>query len=124
VHFYRQNRYFANSPELKAEEGRLQRQVSLRQQLYVSLAQSLEGAKIEEVRNTPVFTLLDRPQGSVEPTDRNLPAKVFVGALTGTLLGLTLVLAIDGVSRARLQSPRQYQDLVSAWQRRFGARRP
>ncbi len=122
VRFYRQNRYFANSPELKAEEGRLQRAVSLRQQLYVSLTQSYEAAKIEEVRNTPVFTVLDRPQGSVEPTDRNIAGKLFVGAFTGALIGLAVALAIDYAKRARLERPEQYEELVRAFRQGFTVR--
>ena len=43
--FFRHNRRFQDSPGLVAEEARLQRQVSLRQQLYVALTAQGRGRK-------------------------------------------------------------------------------
>lgn len=60
--FLRMNKIYASDPGLALEAARLQRQVDLRQSLFVSLSQSLEDAKMEEVRNTPVITILDEPE--------------------------------------------------------------
>src|SRR5690606_31231281 len=50
--FMEQNRRFDEAPQLRLEAARLQRRVDLRQQVYASLAQAYEQARIEEVRNT------------------------------------------------------------------------
>ena len=59
--FLIENRVFSNSPALQFEHDRLQRAVTMRQELVTSLAQAYERARIEEVRNTPVITLIDPP---------------------------------------------------------------
>jgi uncharacterized protein involved in exopolysaccharide biosynthesis len=86
--FERRNRRYQDSPELVAAVQRLTRRVSLWQTLYVSLAQSYESARIEEVRNTPVITVIEHPSGFVEPRARHTVLKVFLGGLTGLVLSV------------------------------------
>jgi uncharacterized protein involved in exopolysaccharide biosynthesis len=52
-----------NSPELAFEHDRLQRQVMMRQEVYTSLLRSQEQARIDAVRDTPLFTVIDHPAG-------------------------------------------------------------
>ena len=85
--FLAQNRRYQNSPELANEADRLRRRVSFRQQVYASLAESREKARLDEVRNTPVFTVLDRPEGS---------AREMGGVLTALVMGLLLGLVLAG----------------------------
>jgi tyrosine-protein kinase Etk/Wzc len=49
------------SPHLVLTRGRLQHEVVLRQQLVTSLAEAFERARIDEVRNLPLITIIDRP---------------------------------------------------------------
>ncbi len=65
--FYNRNRRMEDSPALLAEVARLQRRVEVNQQVYLTLSQSYEQARIEEVRNTPLITVIDGPEGSAEP---------------------------------------------------------
>src|SRR5690349_5015922 len=51
--FLRTNMQLGGSPELTIQRDRLQRNVSLRQQVFTSLTQSYEEARIREVRDTP-----------------------------------------------------------------------
>ena len=60
--FFERNRSYTADPKLALEAARLQRQVDLRQAVYTTLTQSLEQARIDEVRNTPVITVIDRPE--------------------------------------------------------------
>jgi uncharacterized protein involved in exopolysaccharide biosynthesis len=60
--FLEQNRQYESSPRLTFEAARLQRRIDLRQQVYTTLAQSFEQASIEEVRDTPVITVLEPPE--------------------------------------------------------------
>jgi len=56
-----QNRVIANSPELVLQRDRLQREVQLRLQVFTSLLMNREEAKIREVRDTAVITVLEAP---------------------------------------------------------------
>ena len=71
-HFLQRNREYRNAPELNFQQERLQRQVQLQQQLYTTLSQSFEQAKIEEVRDTPVITVVEPPEAPVRPDPRGL----------------------------------------------------
>jgi uncharacterized protein involved in exopolysaccharide biosynthesis len=101
--FLSRNRSFARSSEAAFEEDRLRADMQLRQQLYSSLALALEQAKIEEVRDTPVITLVEAPTVPLEPDRRWLLARTvlaFSGAMIlsiATLIGQSL---LRGASRS------------------------
>lgn len=59
--FLESNRTFRSSPELTVSYDRLSRNVSFQQQVYTTLAQAYEQARIEEVRDTPSITIVERP---------------------------------------------------------------
>jgi uncharacterized protein involved in exopolysaccharide biosynthesis len=58
--FLEQNRVLG-SPGLTYKRERLQREITIRQQIFLSLLQSVSEARIREVRDTPVITLLESP---------------------------------------------------------------
>lgn len=57
--FHERNRAWQESPELSAEEGRLHMQVNILQEVYLTLRRDYEQARIEEVNDTPVITVVD-----------------------------------------------------------------
>ncbi len=59
--FYDRNRQLQSSPKLRFEEQQLTRQVTVQQELYLTLRREYETARIEEVNNTPVLTIIDHP---------------------------------------------------------------
>ena len=59
--FEQRNRTFAQSPDLNLQHQRLERRVNLLQDVYLTLARNLEQARIEEVKATPVLTVVDPP---------------------------------------------------------------
>jgi uncharacterized protein involved in exopolysaccharide biosynthesis len=83
--FYERNRQWQTSPQLRYEEQQLNRQVAVQQDLYLTLRREYEMARIEEVNNTPVLTIIDRP---AVPGRRTRPQR------TITVLLVTLVVAI------------------------------
>lgn len=108
--FLQGNRRYEDSPQLVVQYGRLQRQVDLRQQVANTLAQAFEQSRIEEVRNTPVITVVERPEGAARPA-RTLRRAALLGGLVGGLLTLAGVLGfeflrtqgvIDGLARGEL----------------------
>jgi uncharacterized protein involved in exopolysaccharide biosynthesis len=76
------------TPLLKLERDRLERAVTLRQQVYTSLAQMYEQARIDAVRNTPVVTIVDPPSIPLRPDSRLLVVKVLIGLMLGASAGV------------------------------------
>ena len=83
--FYERNRQLQTSPQLRFEEQRLTRQVTVQQDLYLNLRREYETARIEEVNNTPVLTIIDQP---AIPGRRSRPQRAI------TVLLVTLVVGI------------------------------
>jgi uncharacterized protein involved in exopolysaccharide biosynthesis len=90
--FLQRNRDYRNSPELTFQKDRLDREVTLQQQLFTTLAQSYEQAKIEEVRDTPVLTVVESPEAPVRPDPRGLLRNGVLSLLLGTVLGICLAI--------------------------------
>jgi uncharacterized protein involved in exopolysaccharide biosynthesis len=91
--FLQQNRDIRNSPNLTFQGDRLQREVTMQQQVFTTLAQAYEQAKIEEVRDTPVITVVERPEVPVRPDRRGLIGKGMLALLLGLVLGAGLAFA-------------------------------
>ncbi|HKC46008.1 MAG TPA: GNVR domain-containing protein [Gemmatimonadales bacterium] len=94
--FYQRNR-ITSSPELQMEESRLKRSVDMAQQIYVQLRMQAEQAGLQEVRNTPVVSVIDPP---TLPVRRSWPNRR-LGVVLGLAVGFTLSLA-----RLLLTTPR------------------
>jgi uncharacterized protein involved in exopolysaccharide biosynthesis len=86
--FLVRNRNYDNSPELKFQFERLSREVSGRQQLYITLAQSYEKARIDEIRDTPLLTVIEPPNLPTGPKPRWTVLKTLVGAIVGMLIAI------------------------------------
>lgn len=96
--FLEQNRTYQNSPRLAFEVARLQRRVDLRQQVYTTLAQSYEQARIEEVRNTPIITIIQRPELYTRRS-RSQFKMGLLAAFVGAVMSLSLVLFLEFVGQ-------------------------
>ena len=116
--FLEGNRYYQNAPQLVLQANRLQREVDLRQELYTSLAQALEQARIEEVRYTPVVTVVDDPEGSTSAVTQPL---LLIG-LAALFLGAILALAFAGVREYLVYERTQQPQKFAEFQRLTAAR--
>jgi uncharacterized protein involved in exopolysaccharide biosynthesis len=99
--FHTANVRFENSPQLMLQEARLQRLVQTRQEVYVSLTQAYEQARIDEVRNTPVITILDKPEGSARRTSSTPAQSAITGVFWGMLLAMALAATREYVAQQR-----------------------
>ncbi len=88
--FDRNNRV-TQSAELQTRRARLQRDVALLSQVYTGLVQSLEQAKLEEVRDTPSFLVIEPPSEPVLPNARRTLFKGILGLALGVLLAFGVV---------------------------------
>ena len=117
--FLQRNREFAKSPQLVFDQDRLQRAVSLQQQVVMGLAQQYEDARIREVRDTPVITLIERPILPALPAPRRRVSTLLLGTGFAFGLGTMLALAIEGWRRQRANEPdeQSYLTLADEWRR-------
>ncbi len=113
--FLQRNRDYQNSPELLFQSERLQREVEFRQQLYTVLAESYERAKIDEVRDTPVITVVERPELPARPDRRGLLKWGLVALILGLVLGSILALIREALARTRSDEPAEYAELAELW---------
>jgi uncharacterized protein involved in exopolysaccharide biosynthesis len=68
------------------------------QQIYSTIAQRYELANIEAVRNTPVVTVLDAPEGLVEAMPRHTIAIVMAAFFVGLMIATIVVLRVERLS--------------------------
>jgi uncharacterized protein involved in exopolysaccharide biosynthesis len=113
--FLNANRQYQSSANLVYEHDRLERDVSIKQQLYSSLAGAYEDARINEVRDTPVISVLERPNVPLFPDPRGLAEKVVVGLIAGGMIGFLLALLREMFSRGRESGQEDYRDLRQVW---------
>lgn len=108
--FFSQNRRYAESPQLRFEAARLERKIGFYQQVYSALATSYESARIEEVRNTPVITIVDGPEASVRSGGRGLILRGVLGAVLGLSLTFGYVFTVEGLERQRRRNPEEFEE--------------
>lgn len=113
--FLQQNRDYRNSPLLEFTQQRLQQQVALQRALYSTLQQALEQARIEEVRDTPVISVVEPPAPPALPDSRALVVKAILALLIGAAFGLLLALGGELLRGPDGQVPDEVSDLRAAW---------
>ncbi|MFP4449019.1 MAG: GNVR domain-containing protein [Bacteroidota bacterium] len=89
--FKESNREISHSPRLQMELSRLERNVNLKQEVFISLEQEREMTEVELVKETPVINVLDE---AVKPEKRAKPKRkliVVVGAFAGLFLSILIV---------------------------------
>jgi uncharacterized protein involved in exopolysaccharide biosynthesis len=109
--FLEQNREYQSSPQLRFEAGRLERRVQLRQQVYLSLAQAFEQARIDEVRDTPVITVIERPEFSVRRARSRL-VDALVWAVLALAVAIVVALGRDYIWRERAAGVSDYREFL------------
>jgi uncharacterized protein involved in exopolysaccharide biosynthesis len=116
-HFLQTNR-MTESPELTFQRDRLQREVTLRQQLVTGLAQRYEENRIQEVRDTPVITIIESPVLAARPDPRLRLLIVLLGTAAGVLTGILAVLVREWwVLEGTRRSDPGLALLASEWRR-------
>lgn len=108
--FYEQNRGLITSPSLRADEGRIKREVELASDLFLNLQRQLEIARLDEINDAALITVIDT---AIPPRKAQWPR---YGALlaTATMLGLMLGLLVAGslavLADWRVRNPESWSD--------------
>lgn len=135
--FLERNRQYRTSPQLVLEYGRLQRIVDMRQELYSRMLEAYENARIEEVRNLPVLSIIEAPQLPIGPDARGGVRRTGIGLLIGFVLAVLIAFVRDRFARTRASGSDEViefaalkrdaiGDLTHPWRpisRAFGSRR-
>jgi uncharacterized protein involved in exopolysaccharide biosynthesis len=113
--FLQRNRDFSSSPLLNFEAGRLARDVQVKQELFLTLTKAHTEARIAEVRDTPVLTVVD---SAVAPFRRSRPKRtlgVMLALMLGAVAGSGLAYAVDFRHRAVPEEHPDYLEMRHAW---------
>jgi uncharacterized protein involved in exopolysaccharide biosynthesis len=113
--FYERNRGFiGGSPSLKFEEQRITREVELASELYVSLDRQLEVARIDEINEAALITIID---SAVIPRKALWPrywVTLFTATAVGLLVGLLLAASASILSDWKSRNPAAWGYLSTA----------
>jgi uncharacterized protein involved in exopolysaccharide biosynthesis len=129
LRFLEANREIREGSILAVERDRLSREVTNIRQVQTSLIQAYEQAKIEEVRDTPVISVVDQPYRPVRPDGRRIIVRSGLALIFGFTAGVLLALVTEGVSRSAdspSEDAREFHRLLRAFVHRlrhpFGGR--
>jgi uncharacterized protein involved in exopolysaccharide biosynthesis len=114
--FLEANRDYRNSPMLTFQFDRINRELQLKQSLYNTLAAAVENARIDEVRNSPVVSVIEPAYVPPKLDDEErrfpeLPMKGIVRFILAVFLGLFLAFAVEFYHRNREQNPQDAAEL-------------
>jgi uncharacterized protein involved in exopolysaccharide biosynthesis len=113
--FLEQNRQFKSSPDLQFQHERLARQVSIKQEVFTSLRRQYEEARIEEVNDTPVITVIDQ---AVPPAEKSSPRRrrmVLLAFFLATGVAVAVAFTQEFLERARSRDDADFQALTASW---------
>lgn len=113
--FLEANRQWQDSPLLTFRQQALQREVTLRSSVLTTLIQSFEQARISEVRDTPVITVLQEPFMPPGPDDRRLVLSTLLGIVLGGMAGIVLAFVVEAFRRPSEGDPAK-QDFHQSWE--------
>ena len=102
------------SPQLALEHDRLQRRIDDASQVVTSLTQSLEQARIDEVRDTPVITVIEAPSMPTEPAGLSFVLRIAAALVGGLFIALAVGVVRYLLSLLERSDPEGYRDLRSA----------
>ena len=89
---FRERNRQISSPSLQLELERLNREVEVQKNVFLTLKQQYELSKIEEVQEGSVFQILDQPQLPLYPINRQLKLSLIVAFIFGSGIGVVLAL--------------------------------
>lgn len=110
--FLQSNRDYRNSPVLTFQADRLQREVSMQQQVFTTLSQAVEQARIEAARDTPLIMTVERPEIPARPDPRGLLRSGLMALIAGLLIGMVLAALLGRLAEAEQEEPGRYGELA------------
>lgn len=100
--FLNRNREFRQSATLSLEYDRLSQEILTRRTLVTALTSSFEQSRIDEVRNTPVISVVQTPSYPAVPVARNTIIKGIAGSVFFACLALLRFYWLVSVGAGRI----------------------
>ncbi|HYC50272.1 MAG TPA: hypothetical protein VEB19_04095 [Gemmatimonadaceae bacterium] len=104
--FLQRNRDYRNSAELTFQYNRLAENVEFLRGVRTTVAQAHEKARMDEVRDTPVLTVIEQPYLPARPNGRGIVRYGLLALGLGTLVGLAAAFARESFRRERVSISR------------------
>jgi len=114
------------APTLEAQYERIQRQIQGYQDLYTNFRREFETARVDEINDTPVITVIDTAAVPIKRSSPRLGLTMVAGAMLGLLIAIGLLLTHGYLERLRRQRPGdydQFRELRRIFLRTLGVRR-
>jgi hypothetical protein len=92
--------------------SRLEREVDWRQQVFTSLVQSFERARIDEVRNTPVITVIEAPTRPVRPDGRGVVKWGIAALALGIVIAVLYAFTADFANKVGVHEGHEYHEFT------------
>ena len=99
--FREENLRIGNAPELQMEQARLQREIEIQQQVYLTLRKEYELTRIEELRTVPVVNVLDRAMPPLVPSGPSLVRNAGLAGFLGAAF-VVLLVALQALGLRRM----------------------
>jgi uncharacterized protein involved in exopolysaccharide biosynthesis len=111
--FLQRNRQYRGSPDLQFQYDRLNRQVLIKQEVLTTLRRQYEEARIQEVNDTPIITVIDRAVPPVEKSSPQRRASVTLAFFLAGVLAIVGAFGAEYVEGARRRDEEDFKELTS-----------
>jgi len=115
--FYERNRSWQQAPQLVFEEGRLRRQVEIVKEVYLTLKREYEMARIEEVNDTPVLTVVDAAVPPEKPSGPKRRLWVLSALVLGGMVSVSWAFGAAYLERVRKEAQPEYLEFTGLLRR-------
>ncbi len=112
--FLETNRQWENSPLLRFRQDAMTRELTLRSSVLNTLVQSFIEARLAEVRDTPVITILQEPYLPPRHDPRRRVLIGLLGIILGGMLGIVLAFLVEAFARPNAGDPAR-EDFDRTW---------
>jgi len=99
--FLEANRLTREAPHLALREQRLHRQLDAEQEVYVALRRNFDQARLDEVNDAPVITVIDRPAIPTEADGFSNKIRLALALFLGVVVGSAVTIAINQLRAMR-----------------------
>ena len=111
--FLLRNMVYTSSPELLFQKARLEREVTLRASEYQALIAAYNRARLDEVRNIPVITLIEQPEAPGRPDSRGVLTKAFLAAVLGAIAGFFVAFSREALTKSGRAEREEFQEFIA-----------
>ena len=116
--FNEQNRQ-VTSPSLQLEQDRLDREVEVQKEIFLTLKQQLELSKIEEVQGSSILQILDNPQLPIGPSNKNTILTLLLSGISGLMLGIFLAFSRTYFNNSNIDERRKLRKVRNFFRKKI-----